>query len=211
MKPVVVGIVGGSGSGKTTLARGLCGLTGGVASRLISQDHYYKGVPAAVPVDRYNFDEPEALDLDLLGRHVRTLAQGEAVEMPLYDFAGHCRQGVTERVEPAPLIIVEGLFLYTLPALCECMTLRFFVDVPGEERLRRRMLRDVQERGREPADIARQFTEQVEPMYRRHVFPTRAQAHHVLDFHQPGDRWYCEQVVRMWGLVETALRGAGAL
>lgn len=211
MKPVMVGIVGGSGSGKTTLAHGLAVLTERFGSLVISQDHYYLGVPRGVSPDSYNFDEPRALDLELLARHLAEVRQGRSVEMPQYDFSTHCRTATTDRLVPVPLLIVEGLFLFTTPALSEVFDLRFFVDVPADERLRRRVARDTVERGREPGDIIRQFNEQVEPMYERHVLPTRCHAHYVLDLPHPDERLYCEQVVEMWRRIEERLLGRMAV
>lgn len=203
--PLVIGIVGGSGSGKTTLARGLQALTERYGNVLISQDSYYRGLAAGTDARGYNFDEPAALDLDLLAEHVRQLKAGRPIDMPRYDFAAHRRRAETERVSPAALIIVEGLFLYTLPALRSLFDLRFYVDVPAAERLRRRIDRDVRERGRTAPEVVAQFTQQVEPMGVRHIEPTRRHAHAVLDLPHPDDRLYCEQVVDMWRRIEERL------
>ena len=203
--PVVIGIVGGSGSGKTTLARGLQALTERYGNVVISQDNYYRGLSAATNAYNYNFDDPSALDLDLLAAHLALLKTGRSVRMPLYDFETHRRLAGTETVAPAPLMIVEGLFLYALPALRAVFDLRFFVDVPADERLRRRIDRDVRERGRTEREIVAQFNEQVEPMYIRHVEPTRQHADAVLNLPHPGDRVYCEEVVAMWRRIEERL------
>jgi len=209
MKPVMVGIVGGSGSGKTTLANGLALLTGRYGSRVISQDHYYRGVPSGRDPETVNFDEPEALDLDLLARHLQAAGRGDEFLMPLYDFSTHCRLARNERVVPVPLMIVEGLFLYSSAPLREAFDLRFFVDVPVGERLRRRIARDTVERERVVEDIVRQFEQQVEPMYERHIAPTRRYADYVLDLPHPDDRVYCEHTLEMWRRVEQLLRGRG--
>ena len=209
MNPVLVGIVGGSGSGKTTLASGLAALTVEYGSRLISQDSYYRGLPPGVSAESYNFDDPAALDLDLLAAHLRELRSGKAIQAPDYDFSTHQRAGRGVCVEPARLLIVEGLFLFMTEALRDSFDLRFFLDVPEAERLRRRVARDTQQRGRTAADVIRQFEQQVEPMYRRYVWPTRAFTHHVLDLPHPADLLYCEQVVRVWSQVEECLRTRG--
>ncbi|MFZ4779284.1 MAG: uridine kinase family protein, partial [Terrimicrobiaceae bacterium] len=127
-------------------------------------------------------------------------------EMPQYDFATHCRLRQTERVAPTPLIIVEGLFLYSNASLREAFDLRFFVDVPADERRRRRIARDAAERGRVAEDIVRQFDQQVEPMYRRHILPTSQYADYVINLPRPDERLYCEQVVEMWGRIERMLQ-----
>jgi uridine kinase len=205
MKPVIVGIVGGSGSGKTTLAQGLAVLTERYGSRIIPQDHYYRGVPAGGRADSYNFDEPAALDLELLADHVKAAKEGKPFEMPQYSFAAHSRLPHTERVAPVPLIIVEGLFLFSAAPLREAFDLRFFVDVPMNERRRRRIARDTAERGRVSEDIVRQFDLQVEPMYLQHILPTRQYADYVINLPNADERLYCEQVVEMWGRIERML------
>jgi uridine kinase len=206
MKPVMVGIAGGSGSGKTTLARGLAVLTERHGSRIISQDHYYLGVPEGTHADLYNFDDPAALDLDLLAQHLQMLKRGRGIHMPQYNFSSHRRQVQAEWVVPAPLIIAEGLFLYTSAPLRESFDLRFFVDVPAEERLRRRIARDVAERGRAEEDVVRQFEGQVEPMYQRCILPTKHYADHVLSLPHPDESLYCKKIVAMWGVIERSLR-----
>lgn len=206
MNPVLVGIVGGSGSGKTTLAKGVGLLTARFGCRILSQDHYYIGIPQGLSAEMYNFDDPAALDLKLLVQHLAAIGQGRAVAIPQYDFSSHQRRSQSEMLTPVPLIIVEGLFLYTSDALRDSFDLRFFVDVPVAERLRRRIARDTVERGRTVEDIVRQFEQQAEPAYQRHILPTRRHAHHVLDIPYPDDRVYCEQMVAMWGRIEQLLR-----
>ncbi len=177
--------------------------------RILSQDHYYRGIPEGLPVETYDFDDPAALDLELLAQHLAAVRQGQEVAVPQYDFLSHRRRSQSETLAPAPLIIVEGLFLYTSAALRDSFDLRFFVEVPAAERLRRRIARDTVERGRAAGDIVRQFEQQVEPTYQRHIWPTRCHAHFVLDLPHPDDRAYCEQVVAMWGRIEQFLRERG--
>lgn len=203
--PVVIGIAGGSGSGKSTLARGLAALTERYGNRVILQDNYYLGLPPGVAAADYNFDEPAALDLEALANDLRTLKSGRPAALPIYDFVAHRRRAERETVAPAPLIIVEGLFLFTHPALRTAFDLRFFIDVPAAERLRRRTDRDVRERGRTAADITTQFVRQVEPMYRKHIDPTRTHADFILNLPHPDDRAYCEQIVEMWRRIEERL------
>jgi len=181
MKPILVGIVGGSGSGKTTLACGLAALTEPYGRRIISQDHYYRGVPAGQDAGAVNFDEPVALDLDLLASHLLDAKRGLDFQMPQYDFSTHRRSELTERVAPAG------------------------------ERLLRRVVRDTAERGREAEDIIRQFEQQVEPMYQLHILPTRQHADVVINLPHPDDHLYCTQVIEMWGRVEQLLKVRGFL
>lgn len=206
--PVIVGIAGGSGSGKSTLAHGLATLTERFGSTVICQDDYYKGIPAGVDAAAYNFDEPAALDLDLLARHLCELKRGRPVSAPLYDFHAHGRRAETRAIAPCSLVFVEGLFLFAAEPLRNAFDIRFFIDVPAEERLRRRIGRDTSDRGRSPEDIRRQFEGQVEPMYRLHIAPTRVHAHFVLEMPHPNDQAYCEQVVEMWRRIEARFEAA---
>lgn len=205
IRPIITGIAGGSGSGKTTLAEGLCKLTEDYGSVVFSLDDYYRGLPAGIAACDFNFDEPAALDLERFASDLAELRAGRAVSRPVYDFVRHCRADTVQETKPASLIIVEGLFLFVQPTLCELFDFRFFADVPAEERLRRRLHRDVLCRGRGEADIRSQWDRQVEPMYVRHIQPTRAHAHLVLDMPRPDDLAYSEQMVAMWGMVEARL------
>jgi uridine kinase len=177
-------------------------------SVVLSQDDYYWGLPEGGAAADYNFDEPAALDLERLASDLVALKAGRTVHRPVYDFVRHCRADVEQETVPVPLIVVEGLFLFNYPVLCELFDLRFFADVPESERLRRRIQRDVLTRGRSEEDIRRQWDLQAEPMYRKHVFPMRDHAHFVLNLPCADDRAYSEQVVVMWGMVEERLREA---
>ena len=203
--PINVGIVGGSGSGKTTIASGLCCLTEHYGSVVISQDDYYLGLPEGTDASRYNFDDPSALDLERLASDLLELKSGNSVNLPIYDFTCHRRSNAVRTVTPTPVIFVEGLFLFVKPALREVFDICFFVDVPEHERLRRRIFRDVRERGRCEADIREQWEQQVEPMYLTHTHPTRRFSDIVLDLPQPNDLSYCEQMVTMWNIIEQRL------
>ncbi len=208
-KPIIAGIAGGSGSGKTTLAEGLQKLTAGYGSIVLSQDDYYRGLPDGMAAADYNFDEPAALDLARLASDLKALKAGRAIHRPVYNFEQHRRADTEQETKPAPLIIVEGLFLFALPTLRDLFDLRFFVEVPADERLRRRLRRDVLNRCRSEAGIRSQWQHQVEPMYQQYTHPTRKYAHLVLDIPYADGIVYSEQVVAMWGMVEKRLlRGA---
>lgn len=204
--PIIAGIAGGSGSGKTTLAEGLRKLTADFGSVVLSQDDYYWGLRDGMLASDYNFDDPAALDLERLASDLSALKAGRTIRRPVYDFVRHRRFEAEQETAPAPVIIVEGLFLFVLPALRDIFDLRFFADVPADERLRRRIQRDALSRGRSERDIRDQWTRQVEPMYLKHTYPTRNHAHFVLRLPQPDELAYCEQVVAMWRMVEIRLR-----
>ena len=203
--PIIVGIAGGSGSGKTTIASGLCRLTEQYGSVVISQDDYYLGLPEGTDASHYNFDDPSALDLERLASDLLELKASKTVNLPIYDFTCHRRSSSVRTATPTPVIFVEGLFVFATPALRAVFDIRFFVDVPEHERLRRRILRDVQERGRSEPDIREQWMRQVEPMYLKHTHPTRTGAHFVLEMPESDDLAYCEQVVALWKILEQRL------
>ena len=170
--PKIIGIVGASGSGKTTVAEELAALAGDCC--LISQDNYYRDLPEGADAIDWNFDDPSGIDLEHLARDLAALKRGETVEGPRYIFSEHKRTADTITRHPAPVILVEGLFLFTTERLRNVFDLKIFIDVPAAVCLERRIARDVKERGRTEEVIRQRWTNQVEPMFTRHVAPTRA-------------------------------------
>jgi len=173
----VVGISGGTCSGKTTLAQ-LLARHFEPDCVSVSQDWYYRDLSALPPVERArgNFDTPEAIEACLLGAQVAALAAGSAVEAPQYDFSLHTRRPERLHLEPASIVLVEGLHVIGLPELDGLLTLRVFVDAPDAVRLARRLTRDTQARGRTAAQVATQFEATVRPMHALHVDPLAARA-----------------------------------
>lgn len=171
----VVGIAGGTGSGKTTVAERLAAAM--PAGRCVTIDHdaYYRDQGHLPPDDRsaVNYDHPAALDSALLAQHLRALRGGRAVEVPIYDFATHTRRADTRRVEPARLIIVEGILVFAEPALREQMDIKIFVDTDPDIRLMRRIHRDLEERGRTFQSVRDQYYATVRPMHLEHVEPSK--------------------------------------
>ncbi|NRP47416.1 MULTISPECIES: AAA family ATPase [unclassified Marinobacterium] len=174
MKPLLIAVAGASGSGKTTVANALLqGIQSqGLTATLFSQDNFYN--PIGHPLS--NYDEPQALELDLLAEKLNELKQGLATEIPTYDFVVHRRQQETLIIEPLDVIIVEGLFLLSQPNLVSAFDVKIYLDVPQEICFQRRFERDQIERGREPDDIRRQYNDQVRPGFERHIAPYRDQA-----------------------------------
>lgn len=183
-QPCIIGIVGASGSGKTTVAQELAELAG--ESCLMSQDNYYNSLPDGTDAQEWNFDDPAAIDLNHLARDLALLKRGETAEGPRYIFSTHKRAPDTVTLRPAPLILVEGLFLFLSDDLRDVFDLKIFIDVPLETCLERRIARDVAERGRNEKEIRRRWREQVEPMYSRYVEPTRRFADLLLVPEEPG-------------------------
>ena len=179
---LVVGIAGGSASGKTTLARAVAAYVGEDACLLLSHDRYYRSVPPGAPLP--NFDHPSALDNDALVADLVRLRQGRSISAPRYDFASHQRSG-SDSLDPRTLVLVDGILILAVPALRQALNVRVFVDVPQDVRLARRIRRDVVERGRDEADVIRQFITSVQPMHERWVDPSREHADLVVDGRRP--------------------------
>jgi len=184
MRPLVIGLAGGTASGKTTLSRLLVERLGSSCAR-ISHDAYYRGLPEAYlsrPQD-YNFDHPDALESDLLVRDVKVLCSGQSVEVPSYDFATHLRRPVSQwrRVDPRPVVLVEGILILAVPELRALLDGVVFVQASEAVRLRRRLARDVEERGREEDDVRKQFAATVAPMHDRFVEPYASTAGLIVD------------------------------
>lgn len=172
------GICGGSGSGKTTLTRRLRARLGDGEVSVLNFDHYYRDLSHLTPDQRrvINYDHPDALDHELFIGHLDQLSAGGGVEVPVYDFSTHTRDGRFEAVAAAPLIVVEGILLFAFPEVAARLDLTVFLDVPEPVRLRRRILRDTSERGRDPDDVRRQFEATVVPMHGAYVQPHRGRA-----------------------------------
>ncbi len=173
-RPLIIGVVGGSGSGKTTVARAmLAAATDGAA--FLDQDAYYKDLAHLTLDERrhVNFDHPDSLDNDLMIAQLEQLAAGEAIEKPTYDFAAHTRAPATVRVEPAPIVVVDGILLFVEPALRDLFDIKVFVDVADDIRFIRRLERDVEERGRTVDDVIRQYLATVRPMHLEFVEPSK--------------------------------------
>jgi uridine kinase len=173
--PVALGVAGGTGSGKTTVARSILEAVGRSRIGFLSQDSYYKDVEWGVDHDllRHNFDHPHSLDNDLLAEHVAQLKSGRPVDVPVYDFVRHRRTGETQRVEPRPVILVEGILLFVEPRLRQQLDFKIFVDTDADVRFIRRLQRDLRERGRTVEDVMRQYIETVRPMHLEFVEPSK--------------------------------------
>lgn len=181
-RPLVIGIAGGSGSGKTTIARALIREIGEGACALILHDAYYRDLSHLPLPERaaQNFDHPDALETGLLVAHLRELLAGRVVERPSYDFEQHLRREQTERVQPRPVILVEGVLVLADPELRNLLDLKIYVDTDADLRLMRRLRRDIRDRGRSLDSVFEQYLDTVRPMHVRHVEPTRAFADLVI-------------------------------
>lgn len=174
---VIIAIAGGSCSGKTTLARHLQHRLGAAEAMLIRQDDYYFDIRDRAEGDEMpNFDVPEALDFALLAENLQTLKQGEAVQLPNYDFTTHQRIRATEPLEAKTYTIVEGLLLLNDPIIREQADVSIYMRCPYETRFERRLARDVAERGRTEEFVHHQFAQDVEPAHQKYIQPSAGHA-----------------------------------
>ena len=178
---LVIGIAGGTGSGKTTLMDNLVKRFSDDVT-VLSHDNYYHRRDDMTLEERskVNYDEPAALETDLMVRHLDLLRQGQAIECPVYDFSQHNRSNKTTTIEPKRVIIVEGILIFEDDALRDLMDIRIFVDTDADVRLGRRILRDVEERGRTLQSVLEQYQTTVKPMHEMYVEPSKKHAHLVV-------------------------------
>ena len=178
MRPLIVGVAGGSGSGKSTVARRIAGAVDARNVAFIDMDAYYRNF-AHLPMEerrRVNWDHPDALDVDLLVRQLEQLHAGVAVEKPVYDFVTHTRSALTQRIEPAPVIVIDGILLLTDARVRDLCEVKVFVDADADVRLIRRIHRDMAERGRPLDEILDQYLRTVQPMHLQFVEPSKRYA-----------------------------------
>lgn len=177
-KTLVIGVAGGTGSGKTTVADEIIRRIG--ADRLVSvhQDRYYRDLGHLDEEQRarHNFDHPDAIEEALMIEHLRLLRTGSGAPLPIYDFARHLRTGEVDRVEPRPVILVEGILVLAVAGLRRLMDIKLFVDTDPDIRLIRRMNRDLADRGRTRTSVVEQWLETVRPMHLEFVEPSKRYA-----------------------------------
>ena len=173
-KILVIGIAGGTGSGKTTLMKNIIGAYGDRVT-VLSHDNYYKRRDELTYEQRclINYDEPDALETDLMAVHLDELRHGRAIDCPVYDFTQHNRSDETVRIEPKPVIIVEGILIFENQPLRELMDIKIFVDTDADVRLCRRIKRDVNKRGRTLESVLMQYQTTVKPMHEKYVEPSK--------------------------------------
>jgi len=176
--PIVFGVAGGTASGKTTVARQILDRVGARHIAYLPHDAYYRDL-SHLPMEQraqQNVDHPDALESDLLARHIRELRQGRPVPLPVYDFATYTRLPETVSVEPASVILVDGILIFAEPELRGLMDIKVFVDTDADIRLIRRIQRDTRERGRTLSSVVFQYLDTVRPMDLEFVQPSRRYA-----------------------------------
>lgn len=193
-----VAIGGGTGSGKSTLAEAISDRLGAPILRI--DDYYRDQAHLPVPVRRaVNYDAPESVEHTLLLAHLDRLAAGHAVEKPIYDFTRDTRSPLTERVDAAPVILIEGIFALCWPEVAHRCAARLFVETPAEVRFRRRLRRDVEERGRDEDEVTTRFWRHVAPMHDRWVQPSRVHATRIVDGEGAMDRIVADALSEIGG------------
>ncbi len=178
MDTILIGIAGGTGSGKTTLADKLVDSFGSDEVSILRHDNYYKRHDEMTYDERskLNYDHPDAFDTELLCEHIQMLKEGKAIEMPVYDYTVHNRSNEVVVVEPAPVIVLEGILIFAEQSLCDLMDIKVFVDTDADVRILRRILRDVKERERSLDSVISQYLTTVKPMHEQFVEPSKRRA-----------------------------------
>ena len=178
MKTIIIGIAGGTGSGKTTLTEKLRDHFGANEVSVINHDSYYKRHDELPYEERckLNYDHPDSFDTPLMVAHLRELRAGHPVQVPVYDYTIHNRSDKVQHIEPAPVLIVEGILPFVEPELCALFDYKIYVDTDADERILRRLVRDVKERGRSLDSVINQYLTTVKPMHEAFVEPSKRNA-----------------------------------
>ena len=182
MGSIVFGVAGGSGSGKSTFTNRIKEYFGDDVV-VLYHDNYYRrqdGVPFEQRVT-VNYDHPESLETELLVEHLKQLKEGKSIECPVYDYTKHNRSSEVIRIDPKPVILVEGILLLADPRVRDLLDIKVYVEADADERILRRISRDVEERGRDLNGIIKQYLTTVKPMHYLYVEPTRSKADIVIN------------------------------
>lgn len=177
-KPILIGITGGTGSGKSSIADAIYSSFSNECIAMIQQDMYYKDQSHLSMEERIktNYDHPRAFDNDLLIRHLNDLINGIAINKPIYDFSNHNRAKETVRIDPKDIIIVEGILVLEDERLRELLDIKVYVDTDADIRILRRLIRDINERGRTVDSVVSQYLDVVRPMHMQFTEPTKRYA-----------------------------------
>lgn len=175
MQPLIIGIAGGTGSGKTTVTNKILELLDRERILVIQHDSYYCDLSTyhGLTPDKINFDHPDSLETDFLVRHLKDLREWKAIDQPIYNFTTHKRLKETRRFEPREIIIVEGILIFVDKPLRDLMDIKIFLDTDADERLIRRIRRDILERGRSVDSVMTQYMNTVKPMHLEFVEPSK--------------------------------------
>lgn len=178
MRPVTIGVAGGTGSGKTTVSNQILERVGHKHIAYLPHDMYYKDL-SDMSLDergRRNFDHPDSLDTPLLIHHVQQLQDSKTAHIPIYDFTKHVRTTDSQTVTPQPIILVEGILIFSEPELRKLFDIKIFVDTDADIRFIRRLRRDIEQRGRTAESVIEQYLSTVRPMHLKFVEPSKRYA-----------------------------------
>ena len=181
-KPITIGVAGGSGAGKSTVAKVILERLDADRIAYVPHDSYYRDL-SELPRDQralINFDHPNSLESELFVAHVRQLQQGKAIDVPIYDFTTHSRTEETRRVHPQPIILVEGILIFTEARMRELFDVRIYIDADPDIRIIRRIQRDISDRGRSLDSVINQWLQTVRPMHLEFVEPSKRYAHVII-------------------------------
>ncbi len=184
---LIIGIAGGTGSGKTTVVNQILNELPESEVAVISQDSYYKETQELSYEERtkINFDHPRALDFNLLVKHLKELRKGNVIEQPVYSFVTHNRTKDTVITHPTKVLIIEGILIFNNPELRDLCDIKIFVHADTDERLIRRLKRDIQERGRDMNEVLNRYQDTLKPMHQQFIEPTKNFADMII----PNDRY----------------------
>lgn len=184
---LIIGIAGGTGSGKTTVVHQIMNELPQTEVGILSQDSYYKHNPHLSYEERsmINFDHPRAIDFDLLVQHLKDLKEGKTIEQPVYSFVTHNRTDDTIITHPRKVMLVEGILIFNNPDLRDLFDVKVFVHADSDERLIRRLKRDISERGRDMEEVLNRYQSTLKPMHQQFIEPTKAFADIII----PNDKY----------------------
>jgi uridine kinase len=184
---LILGIAGGTGSGKTTVVHQIMNELPETEVGIISQDSYYKANHGLSYEERsnINFDHPRAIDFELLVQHLKDLKEGKSIDQPVYSFVTHNRTDDTIHTHPRKVMIVEGILILANPELRDMFDVKIFVHADSDERLIRRLKRDIAERGRDMEEVLNRYQTTLKPMHQQFIEPTKAYADIII----PNDKY----------------------
>jgi uridine kinase len=184
---LIIGIAGGTGSGKTTVVHQIMNELPDTEVGIISQDSYYKATNGLSYDERalINFDHPRSIDFDLLAQHLQDLKAGKTINQPVYSFVKHNRTQDTIQTHPRKVMLVEGILILANPALRELLDIKIYVHADSDERLIRRLKRDIAERGRDMQEVLHRYQNTLKPMHEQFIEPTKAFADIII----PNDKY----------------------
>ncbi len=172
---IIIGVAGGSGSGKSSIAKYILNYYSSNKCSIIEVDSYYRDLKHLVMEDREknNFDHPKSIDFDLLIKHLNDIQLGKSISVPIYDYKTHTRTNRVNFIKPDKIVIIEGLFALINNKVRNFMDIKVFVETDKDSRLKRRIKRDMRDRARTYESIISQYNKSVEPMYLKHIEPTK--------------------------------------